>query len=123
MADTEASAAWIEFHMASETAVIKAEEAIRGGDAANARLFYELAAESEQRALAAVDSVKSRTRGITAVSAVALWYKAAAFERAEQLALSMLADPLLPAFAKAELRSLVQAIWTEVSKQAERKGM
>ena len=113
---------WIEFHTASETAAIKAEEAFRGGDAANARLLYELAAESEQRALAAVDSAKTRTRGITAVSAVALWYKAAAFERAEQLAHSMLADPLLPDFARVELRALVQAIWTEVSKQAANVG-
>ncbi len=113
---------WIEFHTASETAAIKAEEAFRGGDAANAKLLYELAAESEQRALAAVDSAKTRTRGITAVSAVALWYKAAAFERAEQLAHSMLADPLLPDFARVELRALVQAIWTEVSKQAANVG-
>jgi hypothetical protein len=109
---------WIEFHTVSETAAIKAEEAFRKGDAANARSLYELAAESEQKALAAVDSAKTRTRGITAVSAVALWFKAAAFERAEQLAHSMLADPLLPDFARLELRALVQAIWTEVSKQA-----
>jgi hypothetical protein len=113
---------WIEFHTASERTAIKAEEAFRGGDAANARMLYEMAAESEQRALAAVDSSKTRTRGITAVSAVALWYKAAAFERAEQLAHSMLADPLLPDFARVELRSLVQAIWTEVSKQAANVG-
>jgi hypothetical protein len=49
---------------------------------------------------------------------VALWYKAEAFERAEQLAYSMLADPLIPDFARVELRGLIQAIWTEVSKQA-----
>lgn len=109
---------WIELHTASEAAAIRAEEAFRGGEAANARLLYETAAESEERALAAVDSAKMRTRGVTAVSAVALWYKAAAFERAEQLAHSMLADPLIPDFARTELRSLVQAIWTEVSKQA-----
>jgi hypothetical protein len=109
---------WIEFHTASETAAIQAEEAFRGGDAVNAKRLYETAAESEQRALAAVDSAKARTRGITAVSAVALWYKAADFERAEQLAYSMLADPLIPDFARVELRGLVQAIWTEVSKQA-----
>lgn len=113
---------WIEFHAASETAAIKAEEAFRGGDATNAKLLYELAAESEQKALRAVDSGKARTRGITSVSAVALWYKAAAFERAEQLAHSVLADPLLPDFAKMELRALLQAIWTEVSKQAASVG-
>jgi len=34
----------------------------------------------------------------------------------------MLADPLLPDFAHVELRTLVQAIWTEVSKQAANVG-
>ncbi|HME56926.1 MAG TPA: hypothetical protein VKF63_01200, partial [Terracidiphilus sp.] len=77
---------WIEFHTASEIAAIEAEEAYRSGDATNARLLYEKAAESEQKALVAVDSAKTRTKGITAVSAVALWYKAAAYKRAEQLA-------------------------------------
>jgi hypothetical protein len=113
---------WIEFHTASEAAAIEAEEAFRGGKATSARLLYRAAAESEERALAALESAKLRTRGITAVSAVALWYKAAAFERAEQLAHSMLADPLLPDFARVELRALVQAIWTEVSKQGATVG-
>jgi hypothetical protein len=54
---------WIEFHTASETAAIEAEEAFRGGDAANARRLYEMAAESEQRALAAVDSAKTAQGG------------------------------------------------------------
>ncbi len=109
---------WIESHMASEKSAMEAEKTFRAGDAANARLLYELAAEAEERALAAVDSAKVRTRGITAVSAVALWFKAAVFQRAELLAYSMLADPLLPDFAKLELRTLVQAIWTEASKQS-----
>ena len=113
---------WIEFHTASEIAAIHAEEAFRGGDAAKARLLYETAAESEERALATVDSAKMRTRGITAVSAVSLWYKADAFHRAEQLAHSMLADPQLPGFARVELRTLVQAIWNEASKKAANVG-
>jgi hypothetical protein len=113
---------WIEFHTASERAAVEAEEAFRGGNAANAKLLYEKAADAEQKALAVVDSAKTRTRGITAVSTVALWYKAAAFDRAEQLAHSMLADPSLPDFARADLRNLVQAIWTESSKQAAKVG-
>src|ERR1700759_2749047 len=102
---------WIEFHTASERSAVEAEEAFRGGNATRAKLLYEQAADAEQKALAAVDSLKTRTRGITAVSAVALWYKAAALDRAEQLAHSMLADPSLPDFARADLRTLVQAIW------------
>jgi hypothetical protein len=49
---------------------------------------------------------------------VALWYKALAYERAEQLAHAVLADPSVPQFVRAELRNLIQAIWTEGSKQA-----
>jgi hypothetical protein len=113
---------WVEFHTASERAAVDAEEAFRRGDAARAKLLYAEAADFEQKALAAVGSEKSRTRGVTAVSAVALWYKSAAFEHAEQLAYSILADPLLPEFARADLRSLVQAIWTESSKQAAKVG-
>jgi hypothetical protein len=58
----------------------------------------------------------TRTRGITAVSAVALWFKAGEYAFAEQLAYAVLTDPHIPAFAREELRNLVQAIWTENSK-------
>jgi hypothetical protein len=82
-----------------------------------ATLLYAKAAELEQKALVDVDVTKTRTKGITAVSAVSLWYKAVDYERAEQLAYSVLADTSIPHFARAELRNLVQAIWTESSKQ------
>jgi hypothetical protein len=109
---------WADFHKASEAAAIEAEQAFREGNTSQAVLLYAQAAELEQQALAAVDDTKARTKGITAVSAVSLWYKAAAYERAEQLAHSMLADPSVPHFARTDLRNLVQAIWTESSKQA-----
>jgi hypothetical protein len=109
---------WADFHKASEAAAIEAEQAFREGNTSRAALLYAQAAELEQQALAAVDDTKARTRGITAVSAVSLWYKAVAYERAEQLAHSILADPSVPQFARTDLRNLVQAIWTESSKQA-----
>jgi hypothetical protein len=109
---------WKEFHNASELAAIEAGQALREGNVSRAESLYSQAAEHEQRALNAVDHAKARTRGITAISAVSLWYKAAAYERAEQLAYSMLADPFLAEFARADLRNLVQAIWTESSKKA-----
>ena len=113
---------WAEFHTASEKAAIDAEHAFRAGDIPTATLLYARSAELEQEALAAVDATKARTRGITAVSAVSLWYKAVEFERAEQLAYSMLADPSTPPFARTDLRNLVQAIWTEGSKKAANVG-
>ena len=109
---------WADLHKASEAAAIDAEWAFRGGNTSRAALLYAQAAELEQQALATLDDTKARTRGITAVSAVSLWYKAVAYERAEQLAHSMLADPSVPEFARTDLRNLVQAIWTETSKHA-----
>lgn len=113
---------WVELHSASESAAIEADRAFRAGDSSQAMLLYAKAAELEQQALAVVDATKARTRGITAVSAVSLWYKAVHYERAEQLAYSMLADPSLQQFARSELRNLVQAIWTEGSKKAANVG-
>ena len=109
---------WADFHKASEAAAIEAEQAFRARNTSQAVLLYAQAADLEQQALAALDATKARTRGITAVSAVSLWYKAVAYERAEQLAHSMLADPSVPEFARTDLRNLVQAIWTETSKHA-----
>ena len=109
---------WIDLHRASETAAIEAEQNFRTGNARDAELFYAKAAELEEQALGVIDATKLRTRAITAVSAVSLWYKAAVYERAEHLAHSMLGDPAIPQFARMELRNLVQAIWTESSKQA-----
>ena len=109
---------WVDLHRASEAAAIEAEQALRKGDTSQAAPLYAKAAELEQQALAAVDATKTRTRGITAVSAVSLWYKAVAYERAEHLAHLMLADPAIPQFARVDLRNLIQAIWTESSKRA-----
>lgn len=109
---------WAEHHKASEAAAIEAEQTFRAGNATDGALLYAKAAELEQQALAALDASKTRTKGITAISAVSLWYKATAYERAEQLAYAMLADPMLADFARTDLRNLVQAIWTETNKKA-----
>ncbi|MFN7921315.1 MAG: hypothetical protein U0Q16_14535 [Bryobacteraceae bacterium] len=111
---------WTEFHKASEAAAIQAELIARGGAGAGAATHYAEAARLEQQALGLVDPAKVRTKGITAVSAVALWYKAGEYDRAEALAFATLADPSLPQFARKDLRDLVQAIWTESSKREAR---
>jgi tetratricopeptide (TPR) repeat protein len=51
---------------------------------AAARKDYAIAAELEEQACAWAD--KPRTRDITLISAVACWYKAGNYERAEKLA-------------------------------------
>ena len=108
---------WVELHAESERLAIDAQLALREGSAENAARLYGQAAEIERKALDQIDVSKVRTRGVTAVSAVALWFKAGEYDYAEQLAHLMLADSNLPDFAREDLRNLVQAIWTESSKK------
>lgn len=108
---------WAELHAESERLAIEAQLTLRERNVGQALKLYKQAADVERRALDQLDKSKVRTRGVTAVSAVALWFKAGEYSLAEQLAHLMLADPDIPEFAREELRNLVQAIWTESSKQ------
>ncbi len=108
---------WADLHSESERFAIEAQLALRDRNTEQALELYRLAADAERQALEQLDVSKVRTRGITAVSAVALWFKAGEYVRAEQLAHLMLADLHMPDFARGELRNLVLAIWTEGSKQ------
>lgn len=108
---------WAKFHAESERLAIDAHLASRARNTDHSLALYKQAADAERKALDQLDGSKVRTRGITAVSAVALWFKAGEYVLAEQFAYSMLADPLTPEFAREELRNLVQAIWTESSKR------
>lgn len=108
---------WAELHSESEQLAIKAQLTLKAHNTEKAFNLYRQAAETERQALDVLDVSKVRTRGITAVSAIALWFKAGEYIQAEQLAHSMLADPHIPDFAREDIRNLVQAIWTESSKQ------
>lgn len=108
---------WAELHAESERLAIEAQVALRARNTGQAIDLYRQAAEIERQALEQIDVSKVRTRGITAVSAVALWFKAGEYKHAEQLAHLMLADSHIPDFAREDIRNLVQAIWTESSKQ------
>lgn len=72
-----------------------------------ARAAYDEAAREEEQALAQIPEDSARTRGILAVSVVALTYKAEAHARAEALACQWLAEKHLPPFAKHQLRELL----------------
>ncbi len=108
---------WAQSHGESERYAIEAQLALRNKDFELSNQLYRKAARAEAEALNKLEKSKKRTRGITAVSAVALWFKAKEYSLSEQLAYSMLADPDIPEFAIEGLRNLVQAIWTESSKQ------
>lgn len=109
---------WDEHHSASERLAAEAERAARLGDRAAAEELYRQAAKAEAAALDDVGREKSRTRGVTAVSAVALWYKAHDLTRAERLAHRCLATGDLPGFAQSQIRELLSLIWTTESAEA-----
>lgn len=108
---------WLQWHTKSEHLASKAELAMRRNETSVADGLYRQAADAESQALVALDPSKTRTLGITAVSAASLWFKGKAYQKAEQLCYLMLSREDLPEFAMEQLRNLVQAIWTEHSKQ------
>jgi hypothetical protein len=112
---------WADHHTQSERLAAEAELAVRQGSVARAVDLYRLAAEAEARALATLDPTKTRTLGITAVSTVALWYKAHGYPQAERLAHTWLASDMLPSFAIEQLRELLQMIWS--ARARERVGV
>ena len=101
---------WETYHTQSERYAISAELAGKARDFVHAKQLYELAAAQEESALAALDPQETRGLGIFAVSACALWYKAGAYDRAKELALSQLRTNLLPPFAEDQLRELLAEV-------------
>ena len=104
---------WIEYHAVSERLASQAQAAMREGRQREALDLYARAADAEELAVANLDTAKVRTLGISSVSAVSLYFKAAKFERAEEVAARWLGFNPLPAFAREQLRNLLQSIWSE----------
>jgi hypothetical protein len=104
---------WIQHHSTSERLAADAEIAARRGDVARSHELYRQAAEAEELGLAELEPSKSRTLGISAVSAVSLYYKAAQLQTAELLAHRWLTSEHLPSFAGEQLRGLLQSVWSE----------
>ncbi len=104
---------WAEHHAKSEQLASAADDASRNGDVASAQNLYHAAANAEQAAFDALDASKNRTRGITAVSAVSLFYKAKDYGDAQTFAYRCLANAGLPAFAVSQIQNLLQAVWGE----------
>ena len=104
---------WIEHHERSERLASQAQVAAREGRRDEAQALYARAADAEENAVADLDPSKARTLGISAVSAVSLHYKANQLARAESVAVRWLGFETLPAFARDQLRLLLQSIWSE----------
>jgi hypothetical protein len=108
---------WAQHHTDSEHLAAEAELAARAGQVEGAKALYRTAAVAEAAALEEVDPSKNRTLAITAVSAVALWYKAEEYAAAEQLAHLVLGRGTFPQFAVTQLQALLQAIWSAQIRQ------
>src|ERR1700734_3762742 len=100
---------WAELHQQSERAAVEAES-LSHASPGRARELYAEAAKLEALALADL-APTNRTMGITAVSTVALWFKAREFGEAQRLAHRVMANYDLPPFAAQQLQELLQTIW------------
>jgi hypothetical protein len=107
---------WLVHHTRSEEYASQAEQFFRQREINRAGELYRLAAEAEVHALNNLDESKTRTIGITAVSAVSLYYKAQEFSLAKRIAHKWLATEFLPPFAIDELEDLLQVIRYEESR-------
>jgi len=107
---------WLMHHTRSAEYAIQAEELRRNHEGDRAADFCRLAADAEVNALNSLNPSKKRTIGITAVSAVSLYFKAQEFLQAKKLAHTWLATDILPPFAVEELEDLLQAIRFEESR-------
>jgi hypothetical protein len=109
---------WADFHTTSERLASEAEVAARSGNPTRAEELYRAAAEAEERALEALSPDKTRTLGITAVSAASLWFMSREFAKAQQVAYRWLSSDKLPVFAVRNLRDLLQTVWGEERRAA-----
>lgn len=103
---------WLEYHRESERLASDGEIALHRGDGERARALYNKAAEAEVNALQEVGDDKPRTYGITAVSAVSLYFKAEEWQVARSLAHRCLGSERLPGFAYRQLDDLLDSIKT-----------
>ena len=108
---------WADHHAMSERLAADAEAASLRGKLAQARHLYEEAAREEILAFQRLEPTKERTRGIMAVSATSLFYKARDLVGAEGLAHRLLTEEGLPELAIDALRGLLQSIWSEEVRQ------
>ena len=106
---------WLDSHSKSEKLARLAEQEARQNKLSDAIQLYCNAASWEEEALNFLDGSKSRTIGITAVSAVSLWFKGQQFQKAKVLAYKYLGTGSLPYFAVDQLEELLQIIQIEES--------
>lgn len=103
---------WLDCHAQSEKYASDAEVAVRQGEDARARELYRMSAQAEEQALEEVEPNKRRTYSVTAVSAVALYFKAAQWRKAQILAYRCLESERMLKFARRQMEDILDAIET-----------
>lgn len=101
---------WAQLHSESEKIASEAELAFRARRYSEASQLYKAAADLEKRSLDLLVLSKTRTRGIIAISAVALYAKSGEYSIAEQIAHAMLGEANLPEFARKEVLKFLGVI-------------
>lgn len=101
---------WLEYHQESEQLASEAEIAAHRADISQAREIYLKAAQAEEKALQELELNQPRTYGVTAVSAVSLYFKAAEWQAARNLAHRCLGSERLPNFARLQVEDLLDTI-------------
>jgi hypothetical protein len=104
----------LELHQKAEFLMARADQLAAEGNRVEASLAYRSAAFSEADALLRIPEDRVRTRGIIAVSTVALFRKAEAFREAIRYAHRYLGMDVLPEFAREELEELLDISREEV---------
>lgn len=108
---------WLSWHEKSEKLASEAHQCLREGKLETATKLFEKAAKAETNALNDLDFTKTRTLGVTAVSAVSLWFKAQELSKAEETAFRWLSSSSIPEFAREQLKNLVQTVWIKQAMQ------
>lgn len=88
---------------------------MRNGRLAEGETLYLQAARAEAEAFTALDPSKTRTAGITAISAASLYHKGKASTEAEKFVVTCLSNAAIPEFAREQLKNVLQAIWSEAA--------
>ena len=104
---------WKKHHRESALLATRAEEELHRNDPRAAQVLYARAAAAEEQAVAALDTNKERTLGISVVSTAALYYKSRDLSKAQAVAYRWLGQANLPEFAVNQLRTLLETIWSE----------
>ena len=99
---------WLKHHRESERFASEAQLARREDRRQDAEDLYLRAADAEVQAITELSPSKARTLGISVVSAASLYYKAAQYSQAKEVAERWLGEAI-PSFAKDQLRSLLRS--------------